>query len=151
MATVLFEVEQAGCPSCAARVRAALAPLGTVSEVAIDEQADQATVRTIVLPWFREAAQRNDWSPAEMVVLFDYALLLGEQDLGVAMAHAFRQQASPDPAVGVCYVKALAVSGAVEKADEVLKTIEPMQARLPEPTKTRVSDLRAAIDKLLRK
>ena len=28
MATVLFEVEQAGCPSCAARVRAALAPLG---------------------------------------------------------------------------------------------------------------------------
>lgn len=50
MATVLFEVEQAGCPSCAARVRAALAPLGTVSEVAIDEQADQATVRLTTQP-----------------------------------------------------------------------------------------------------
>jgi copper chaperone CopZ len=40
-----FEVEQAGCASCAARVREALAALGTVGEIAIDEDADSATVR----------------------------------------------------------------------------------------------------------
>lgn len=45
MATVVFEVEQAGCESCAARVRAALEPLGDVDEIVIDEQADAATVR----------------------------------------------------------------------------------------------------------
>lgn len=45
MAEVVFEVEQAGCESCAARVRAALEPLGEVGEIAIDEQADAATVR----------------------------------------------------------------------------------------------------------
>jgi hypothetical protein len=45
VSTVLFEVEQAGCPSCAARVRTALDPLGEVSDVAIDEEADEATVR----------------------------------------------------------------------------------------------------------
>ena len=45
MTEVVFEVEQAGCESCAARVRAALEPLGEVAEIAIDEQADAATVR----------------------------------------------------------------------------------------------------------
>jgi copper chaperone CopZ len=43
--TVTFEVEEAGCSSCASRVRSALAPLGAVQEIAIDEQADAATVR----------------------------------------------------------------------------------------------------------
>jgi copper chaperone CopZ len=42
--TVVFEVEQAGCGSCASRVRGALEPLGTVGEIGIDEQADSATV-----------------------------------------------------------------------------------------------------------
>lgn len=45
MTTVVFEVEQAGCENCAARVRAALEPLGDVDEIVIDEQADAATVR----------------------------------------------------------------------------------------------------------
>ena len=45
MTTVVFEVEQAGCESCAARVRAALEPLGEVGEIAIDAGADSATVR----------------------------------------------------------------------------------------------------------
>ena len=40
-----FEVEQAGCESCAARVRNALAPLAAVDAIEIDESADQATVR----------------------------------------------------------------------------------------------------------
>jgi copper chaperone CopZ len=40
-----FEVEQAGCASCAARVRAALTTLTTVHEVAIDAENDTATVR----------------------------------------------------------------------------------------------------------
>lgn len=41
---VQFVVEGAGCESCAARVRQALAPLATVDDVRIDEQADVATV-----------------------------------------------------------------------------------------------------------
>ena len=40
-----FEVEQAGCESCAARVRSALEPLAVVDAIEIDESADQATVR----------------------------------------------------------------------------------------------------------
>jgi hypothetical protein len=43
--TLVFEVEQAGCASCAELVREALAPLGTVGEIEIDEDADSATVR----------------------------------------------------------------------------------------------------------
>ena len=45
MVEVTFVVEQAGCDSCAARVRAALEPLGTVDAIEIDEDADAATVR----------------------------------------------------------------------------------------------------------
>lgn len=45
MSTVEFEVEEAGCPSCATRVRGALEALGEVSDVTIDEEADEATVR----------------------------------------------------------------------------------------------------------
>ena len=44
MTALVFEVEQAGCTSCAARVREALAPLAVVSDLAIDESADSATV-----------------------------------------------------------------------------------------------------------
>jgi copper chaperone CopZ len=40
----VFEVEQAGCESCAERVRNALAPLATVRAVEIDAEADLATV-----------------------------------------------------------------------------------------------------------
>jgi copper chaperone CopZ len=42
---VTFVVEQAGCESCAARVRGALEPLAEVEAVEIDEEADAATVR----------------------------------------------------------------------------------------------------------
>jgi copper chaperone CopZ len=41
---VVFEVEQAGCSSCATRVRDAIAPLAAVDSVEIDETADMATV-----------------------------------------------------------------------------------------------------------
>jgi hypothetical protein len=41
---VVFEVEEAGCSSCAERVRAAITPLATVESVEIDESADLATV-----------------------------------------------------------------------------------------------------------
>ncbi len=41
----VFEVEQAGCESCAARVRSALDPLVTVAAIEIDEEADAAMVR----------------------------------------------------------------------------------------------------------
>jgi copper chaperone CopZ len=50
MTDVVFEVEQAGCPSCAARVRDALAALGAVGAIDIDEEADEATVRLTVEP-----------------------------------------------------------------------------------------------------
>lgn len=42
---LVFEVEEAGCDSCAALVRGALEPLATVESVEVDEAADRATVR----------------------------------------------------------------------------------------------------------
>lgn len=45
MVNVAFEVEQAGCESCAARVRAALEPLAELDEISIDSETDSATVR----------------------------------------------------------------------------------------------------------
>jgi hypothetical protein len=42
-----FEVEHAGCSSCAERIRGALSPLATVDEITIDERADTATVSII--------------------------------------------------------------------------------------------------------
>lgn len=47
MTTVVFEVEQAGCGSCASRVRSALEPFGAVEDVQVDEQADCATVSLV--------------------------------------------------------------------------------------------------------
>ena len=44
MEQVTFIVDEAGCSSCAARVRAALEPLADVDDVQIDEEADAATV-----------------------------------------------------------------------------------------------------------
>ena len=44
MVEVSFEVEQAGCASCAARVREALAPLLEISELEIDESLDAGVV-----------------------------------------------------------------------------------------------------------
>lgn len=40
-----FVVEEAGCDSCAARVRSALEPLGSVQAIDVDHAADVATVR----------------------------------------------------------------------------------------------------------
>jgi copper chaperone CopZ len=42
---VRFVVEEAGCESCAARVRTALAPVATVEAVDVDAAADEAVVR----------------------------------------------------------------------------------------------------------
>ncbi len=47
MTTTVFEVEQAGCESCAARVRGALDPLAGVASIEIDEKADAAMVRLV--------------------------------------------------------------------------------------------------------
>jgi copper chaperone CopZ len=44
MNEVRFVVEQAGCSSCAARVRQALEAIATVREVTVDESADVAFV-----------------------------------------------------------------------------------------------------------
>jgi copper chaperone CopZ len=42
---IVFEVEQGGCESCAARIREVLEDVAPVEEVTIDEAADRATVR----------------------------------------------------------------------------------------------------------
>lgn len=42
---IVFEVEQAGCESCAALIRDVLEEVAPVDEVTIDEAADRATVR----------------------------------------------------------------------------------------------------------
>ncbi len=41
---VSFTVEHAGCTSCAARIRAALEPLGALDQLEIDEERDAANV-----------------------------------------------------------------------------------------------------------
>jgi copper chaperone CopZ len=51
-----FEVEGAGCSSCAARVTDALAPLTTVHAVEVDESTDTATVRAAADSDFSEEA-----------------------------------------------------------------------------------------------
>jgi copper chaperone CopZ len=43
--SLTFVVEQAGCASCAARVRGALEPLAEIQDIEVDEQADATTVR----------------------------------------------------------------------------------------------------------
>ena len=53
--TLVFEVEEAGCDSCAALVRGALEPLATVESVEVDEAADRATVRLDAAPELAEA------------------------------------------------------------------------------------------------
>jgi copper chaperone CopZ len=42
---ITFEVENAGCSSCAGKVRSAISPLAPVQSVVIDEAADTATVQ----------------------------------------------------------------------------------------------------------
>ena len=44
MGATVFEVEQAGCESCAAVVRDAIEEVATVLDVTVDEDADLATV-----------------------------------------------------------------------------------------------------------
>jgi copper chaperone CopZ len=45
--TVRFDVDHAGCPTCAERVKGALASMATVAQVSIDEESDTATVSII--------------------------------------------------------------------------------------------------------
>ena len=51
-----FEVEQAGCESCAVRVRRALEPLLSVESITIDETRDLATVAATAETRVRRAA-----------------------------------------------------------------------------------------------
>jgi copper chaperone CopZ len=64
--STVFQVEQAGCPSCAALVRDALEDVTTVLDVAIDEDLDLATVALAGTPAVSEAevdALLRDASP----------------------------------------------------------------------------------------
>ena len=63
MQKVSFVVAEAGCESCAERVRAALEPLATVDAVVIDEKRDTATVvlqlgNELALPQVQDALSR---------------------------------------------------------------------------------------------
>ena len=51
-----FLVEQAGCESCAQRVRSALADVLTIEEISVDEGADLAAVRAQAPPTLKPAA-----------------------------------------------------------------------------------------------
>lgn len=42
--TLTFSVEHAGCESCAARLRTALAPVLNIDEIKVDAEADRAEV-----------------------------------------------------------------------------------------------------------
>lgn len=56
MGDVRFVVEQAGCPSCAVRLRAALEAIAAVEAIEIDEAADIASVRLADSPHVLEDA-----------------------------------------------------------------------------------------------
>ena len=56
---VEFVVEQAGCSSCAGRVRTALEAIGTVEAFDVDEGADAAGVRLRSLARLSEATVRR--------------------------------------------------------------------------------------------
>ena len=56
MGDVRFVVEQAGCSSCAARIRVALEAIATVEAIEIDEAADIASVRLADSPRVLEDA-----------------------------------------------------------------------------------------------
>ena len=58
MSQVIFEVEQAGCESCAARVRAALEPFAELGEISIDSETDSATVHATGDALSEEAVNR---------------------------------------------------------------------------------------------
>jgi hypothetical protein len=51
----VFAVEEAGCDSCATRVREALTPLVTVHAIEIDAERDRATVRVDPEPAISES------------------------------------------------------------------------------------------------
>ena len=53
-----FVVEDAGCASCARRVRAALEPLATVETVDVDHDANFATVRVAASGLSEQAVNR---------------------------------------------------------------------------------------------
>ena len=68
---VQFIVEQAGCASCAERIREALGAIGTVEQLDVDEASDVATVR------LEHGGVRED---------VEHALLLASEGSG----HAYR-------------------------------------------------------------
>ena len=49
MVEIAFEVEQAGCASCAARVKTALEPLLRISTLQVDESRDAAVVTALAV------------------------------------------------------------------------------------------------------
>jgi copper chaperone CopZ len=57
--TVEFVVEEAGCSSCADRVRRALEAIGTVEAIEVDEGADSAGIRLRSLAQLSEATVRR--------------------------------------------------------------------------------------------
>lgn len=75
MADVSFVVEQAGCSSCAARIRGALEAIATVEAVEIDEAADIASVAL-----------------ADSSGVFEDAVVLALQIASAGSGHEYRVQ-----------------------------------------------------------
>ena len=75
MDAVRFVVEQAGCSSCAARIRAALEEIATVETIEIDEAADVASV-----------------SMADTPPEFEDAVVLALQKASSGSGHEYRVQ-----------------------------------------------------------
>ena len=75
MGDVRFVVEQAGCSSCAARIRAALEAIATVEAIEIDQSADIAWVRL-----------------ADSPPVLDDAVVLALQNASAGSGHEYRVQ-----------------------------------------------------------
>jgi hypothetical protein len=74
---IRFVVEEAGCSSCARRIREALSSIATVDEVVVDESADVATVSLVAGSDVSEQAVRRVLAEASQGAGHQYRLLAG--------------------------------------------------------------------------
>jgi hypothetical protein len=78
-----FEVEKAGCPSCAERVRDALSALGTVDEIIIDEREDRARIVLSALTELRDETVNEALARASRGSGHEYRILAGSWRDGI--------------------------------------------------------------------
>ena len=105
-------------------------------------------LRSSVLSWVQEAASQQDWTPREMLGLYEAAMLLEATQIAVPMAHKWQLLAPKDYRIRLAYVEALAIEGAVARADTLLQDLEANQRDADDAAKFRLNDVRRTINAL---